>query len=72
MTNLSKSINLKVPSFGRSNYINLCKKKITQNSILILKNFLTNDSLNELRFEALKLEKSILLFSKPYNFINKT
>ncbi len=78
MTNLSKSINLKSHPLDDPNYINLCKKKITQNSILILKKFLTNDSLNELRLEALKLEKKAfycsqnhtILLSKPSESFN--
>ena len=68
MTNLSKSINLKSHPLDDPNYINLCKKKITQNSILILKNFLTIDTLNELRLEALKLEKKAFYCSQIIQF----
>ena len=58
--------------------MNICKKKIKKESILVLKNFLTIDCLNELILEALNLENKAfycsqnhtILLTKPSNSIN--
>ena len=78
MPNLSKTINLETHPLNDPIYINICKKKIHKESILVLKNFVTNDCLNELILESLNLENKAfyctqnhtILLTKPSNSIN--
>ena len=78
MSNLSKTINLETHPLNDPIYMNICKKKIHKESILVLKNFLTNDCLNELILESLNLENKAfycsqnhtILLTKPSDSIN--
>ena len=79
MTNLNNIINIKDHPLEDFNYIKLCKSKISNNSLLILKNFLSENTLKELVIEALELEnkafycsqKHTILLGKYNKFINK-
>ena len=51
---------------ANSDYINFCKKQISNNSILILNDFLTQNCLSELISEALKLEKHAFYCSQNH------
>ena len=69
MKNLSYIINLNKHPLENLKYIAKCKKKIKNNSILILNNFLTEECLNELIFEALNLEKKAFYCSQNHTIL---
>ena len=52
-----------------TDYINFCKNQIIDKSILILNDFLTQNCLNELILEALKLEKHAFYCSQKHTIL---
>ncbi len=76
MDNLEEIINIKKHPIDNEDYVIKCRKQIQKNSILILKNFLNKDCLNELIDEALKLENQAFYCSQNHtillNKINKS
>ena len=52
-----------------TDYINFCKNQIIDKSILILNDFLTQNCLNELIFEALNLEKHAFYCSQNHTIL---
>ncbi len=69
MSNLSKIINYNQHPLDNLEYINKCKNKIMNNSILVLNNFLTKKCLNELIIEALQLEKKAFYCSQNHTIL---
>ena len=62
-------INIKDHPLEDFNYIKLCKSKISNNSILILKNFLSENTLKELVIEALELENKAFYCSQNHTIL---
>ncbi len=79
MIDCNEIINFNKHPLDNSNYVNLCKNKIIEKSILVLKNFLTKECLNDLILEALDLENKAfyckqnhtILLGKPNNLLDK-
>ena len=69
MNDLGKIINYNKHPLDDPNYVNLCKKEIVENSILVLKNFLTKECLDELILEAKKLEKNAFYCSQNHTIL---
>ena len=69
MNNLEKIVNVNKHPINNKEYIKKCKKLIQENSILILKNFLNKDCLNELTNEALKLESKAFYCSQNHTIL---
>ena len=69
MTNIEKIVNFDKHPLSDLNYINSCKQKIVNNSILVLNNFLTNECLNELVLEALDLENRAYYCSQNHTIL---
>ena len=73
MNTISEIINYNEHPLDNSNYINKCKKEITNKSILVLHNFLTKKCLNELVLESLNLESHAYYCSQNHTILlNKT
>ena len=73
MNNLEEIVNIYQHPINNEEYIKKCKKEIEENSILILKNFLNKNCLNELIDEALKLEDQAFYCSQNHTILlNKT
>ena len=73
MNTISEIINYNEHPLDNSNYINICKKEITNKSILVLHNFLTKKCLNELVLESLNLENKAYYCSQNHTILlNKT
>jgi len=79
MIDCNEIINFNKHPLDNSDYVNLCKNKIIEKSILVLKNFLTKECLNDLILEALDLENKAfyckqnhtILLGKPNNLLDK-
>ena len=69
MHDLRKIINYNKHPLDNPNYVYLCKKEILENSILVLKNFLTKECLDELILEAKKLEKNAFYCSQNHTIL---
>jgi len=69
MSVLSNIINYNDHPLNDPKYIKLCKKEIINNSILVLKNFLTKDCLDELILEAKKLENKAFYCSQNHTIL---
>jgi len=73
MQDISEIINLKDHPITNKNYLNSCLNLLQDKSVLILKNFLNNDSLNNILNEALLLEpKAFYCNQKHTVLLNKT
>ena len=78
MNNLKEIVNIENHPINNKVYIKKCNHEIQKNSILILKNFLSNECLEDLIYEALKLEDQAfycsqnhtILLNKPDKSIN--
>ena len=69
MSDLKKIINYNNHPLDDPKYVSLCKKQIVDNSILVLKNFLTKDCLDELILEAKKLENKAFYCSQNHTIL---
>ena len=69
MSDLRKIINYNNHPLDDPKYVSLCKKQIVDNSILVLKNFLTKDCLDELILEAKKLENKAFYCSQNHTIL---
>ncbi len=69
MNSLSQIINFNKHPLDNLEYINRCKNKIFNNSILVLNNFLTKKCLNELIIEALQLEEKAFYCSQNHTIL---
>ena len=69
MINIKEIINYSEHPLDNSDYINLCKKKISDKSILVLNNFLNQKCLDELIFEALNLENKAFYCTQNHTIL---
>ncbi len=69
MNNISEIVDIVKHPIDNSDYINLCKKRIYSNSILILENFLKKDCLKELINEAKRLEDDAYYCSQNHTIL---
>ena len=69
MSDLRKIINYNNHPLDDPKYVSLCKKQIVDNSILVLKNFLNKDCLDELILEAKKLENKAFYCSQNHTIL---
>ncbi len=69
MNIIEEIININDHPINNHDYVNKCKKQIQQDSILILKNFLNRNCLNELIVEALKLEDKAFYCSQNHTIL---
>ncbi len=69
MTSLEEIVNYDEYPLNNSNFIKLCKREITNKSILVLNNFLTIECLNELVIEAKNLEKKAFFCSQDHTIL---
>ena len=66
---LEKIINTEEHPINNKEYIKKCRKLIENNSILILRSFLNKDCLDELIYEALKLENQAFYCSQNHTIL---
>ncbi len=72
MVKINEIINFKDHPIDNFDYINKCKYKISHESVLVLENFLTDECLNELIAEALKLQDKAFYCSQNHTiFLDK-
>ena len=69
MDNLTNIINIEKHPINNEQYIKNCNKQIKENSILIMKDFLNQNCLNELINEALKLENKAFYCSQNHTIL---
>ena len=69
MNNISEIINYNEHPLDNYDYINLCKNKISNKSILVLNNFLTKKCLNELIIESLYLQNKAFYCSQNHTIL---
>ena len=69
MNNISEIINYNEHPLDNYDYINLCKKKISNKSLLVLNNFLTKKCLDELIIEALELQNKAFYCSQNHTIL---
>ncbi len=69
MINFKNIINIKDHPLEDLNYIKLCKTEITNSSILVLKNFLSEKTLKELVNEALAVEDKAFYCSQNHTIL---
>ena len=69
MINIKEIINYNEHPLDNSTYVSLCKKKITDKSILVLNNFLTKQCLDELISEAIQLQNKAFYCSQKHTIL---
>ena len=69
MENLKNIVNLKQHPINNNEYINLCKNHLHKNSLLVLNNFLTNQSLLQILQEANHLETQAFYCSQNHTIL---
>ena len=69
MNNLKEIVNIEKHPIFNEEFVKNCHKQIKENSILILKNFLNKNCLNELISEALKLEDKAFYCSQNHTIL---
>ena len=69
MLDIKKIINFLEHPINNDDYVNLCKKKLHTNSLLVLSNFLTNQSLKNILEEAKKLEHQAFYCSQKHTVL---
>ncbi len=69
MNDIKKIINYNKHPIDNPKYVILCKNEIEKNSILVLKNFLTKECLDELILEAKNLEKKAFYCSQNHTIL---
>ena len=69
MTKIKELINFDKYPIDNSEFINVCKKNIINNLILVLNNFLTKNCLNELISEAFALENKAYYCSQNHTIL---
>ena len=69
MNNLKELINYNQHPLDKVEYVNQCKDEIMRNSILILNNFLTKKCLDELIYEAIRLEEKAFYCSQNHTIL---
>jgi len=69
MENIKEIINFSKHPINDSDYISVCKKKLHDNSLLVLNNFLLDQSLNNLLKEATELENLAFYCSQKHTVL---
>ena len=69
MDNIQNIINIEKHPINNIEYVISCNKQIRENSILIMKNFLNDDCLQELKSEALRLENQAFYCSQNHTIL---
>ena len=69
MINIKEIINYSEHPIDNTEYINFCKKKISDKSILVLNNFLNQKCLDELIFEASNLENKAFYCNQNHTIL---